>query len=600
MKLHVLGVPHTITRKDFSTCAFTQKVVKLCAMMTRRGHEVIHYGVEGSEVECSEHVSIVTAAEWGAHYSKPTTEHYDISMDGERAAYMALYTTRLRSALEERVSKEPFTEIICLTWNGPQKDGSEGIQQFRVETGIGYEHTWSDYRVYESYAWMHMQMGKAGLQAGGKWYWSVIPNSFDLNDFQPSESFQKSEDFLFMGRLNFDKGVGLAIDVAKRVGKKITIVGQGDPTPFLGAGNAHVTYVPPVSGIDRARMLSEAAAVFTPSIYVEPFCGVHVEAMLCGTPVITTDWGVFPETVLHGVTGYRCRTVEQMTWAAQHLDLLTLGAEDIRKYAASNFSLERVALMYEEYFQSVLNLKYPKGLYTENPERTQLDWLKKSGPKMLPVSLDVKLAVPEVPEQKHGWAADQDWERDWWGLHWAPHWDDEIKKQQTYFRLIGLPGDGADLGTREILDVGCGPVSMLQRTKHGPSVGVDPLAVTEETRARYVDAGVMFLNIKAEEMPTSRNFDEIWMYNCLQHTDSPAEIFKRVVACTRPGTAVRIFEWIDLGVCPGHPQNLTEKMFSDVFTDELFERPIWNIGFLNGFGGTVTEKYIAIHAVRKR
>jgi glycosyltransferase involved in cell wall biosynthesis len=599
MKLHVLGVPHTVTSKSFSTCAFTQKVVNLCAMMTRRGHEVIHYGVEGSEVEASESVAIISHAEWAAHYSKPTTGFYDISMDGDRAPYIKLYADRLRDSLSSRTSKsEPFTEIICCTWNGPQVDGSNGIQQFRVETGIGYEHAWSDYRVYESYAWLHMQLGKHWLQQGGKWYWTVIPNAFDVKDFLFDRRPGKTPDFLFMGRLNDDKGVGLAIDICKRIGRKITIVGQGNPERFL-QGNPHVTYLEPVAGRARADLLASAAAVFTPSIYVEPFCGVHVEAMLCGTPVITTDWGVFPETVLHGVTGYRCRTVEQMMFAAQNLDRLA-SSDVIRQYAAYNYSTDRVALMYEEYFQSVLNLKYPKGFYTENPARKQLDFLKRSTPVQPPVDLHVELVIPEPPVEKKGWAVDQDWERDWWGLHWAPHWDDEIRKQQTYFRLMGLRGNGEDFENDSILDIGCGPVSMLQRTTQGLSRGVDPLAVSDETRERYRKSEVEFLNLKAEEMPTDRQFDQVWIYNCLQHTDSPTEIFRRAIACSKVGAAFHIFEWIDLGVCPGHPQNLTEKMFAEVFTPDLFELPIWNVGFLTGFGGTVTEKYIAIHAIRKR
>ena len=604
MKLHVLGVPHTISRKHFSTCAFTQKVVNLCAMMSRRGHEVIHYGVEGAEVEASERVDIVSKSEWSAHYSKPSTEHYDTSMDGPRAAYMKLYAERLRAAIDQRVSKEPHTEIICLTWNGPQKDAMVGLPQFQVETGIGYEHAWSDYRVYESYAWMHMQMGKEGLQRGGKWYWAVIPNAFDLDDFRSAA--KRGEDFLFMGRLNDDKGVGLAIDVAKRVDRKITIVGQGNPERFLGRGCEHVTYLKPVSGQARADLLASAAAVFTPSLYVEPFCGVHVEAMLCGTPVITTDWGVFNETVLHGSTGYRCRSIEQMVWAAKNIDKLELSHASIQNYARYNFSLARVALMYEEYFQNVRNLKYPKGLYTENPGRKQLDFLVRSTPEVAPVDLNVEFVAPEPPVEKKGWAVDQDWERDWWGLHWAPHWDEEIKKQQTYFRLMGLT-DLTAVGS--VLDVGCGPVSMLQRRSHrSGSRGVDPLAVSDETLERYLKAGVEFLNIKAEEMPIDRQFDEVWCYNCLQHTDDPNEILRRMAACTaRPsvhgwtvGGAVRIFEWIDLGICPGHPQNLTEKMFADVFQNNSFDIQIWNVGQLRDFGGTVENKYIAIHAIRKR
>ena len=40
---------------------------------------------------------------------------------------------------------------------------------------------------------------------------------------------------------------------------------------------------------------------------------------MSGTPVIATNWGVFPETVIHGLTGWRCRTLEEFEWAAQNV-----------------------------------------------------------------------------------------------------------------------------------------------------------------------------------------------------------------------------------------------------------------------------------------
>jgi glycosyltransferase involved in cell wall biosynthesis len=615
MKLHVFGVPHTITRKDFSTCAFTQKVLKLCAMMHRRGHHVIHYGVEGAEVECTENVNLISHAEWSKLYKHPGTGEHITREDGPYAEYLAMYAQRLNVALRARTG-DVCTEILCMTWGGNgQRPGIRGIDQWEVETGIGYRVTWAPYRVFESYAWLHMHLGAEGLWNEPRWYWSVIPNSFDLSDFEFNAT--PGEDFLYMGRLNADKGVGLAIQVAKEVGRKITIVGPGDPHPFL-SGNPHVTYLPPVTSEQRKELMMQAKAVFCPTFYVEPFCGVHIEATLCGTPVITTDTGVFTETVHHGVTGWRCRNYEQFVWAAKNVE--QLDRSQARDWAAYNFSLERVALMYEEYFQSILNVKIQPdtdaslaGFYMPNPDRQQLDWLKKCAH---PVGTNINLDIPHIPPpplpklppKKEGWEADQDWERNWWGLDWAPHWDEEIKKQETYFRLMGMP-ENRDFGDKTILDVGCGPVSLLQRSKHGFSRGVDPLAVSAETRVRYATAGVEFLNIKAEEMPypgeamtgklEPRLFDEIWFYNLLQHTDDPIEILRRIVACAHQGTIVRAFEWIDLGVCPGHPQNLTEDMFWKVFGGDDFERPIWNVGALRDFGGTATNKYLAFVAIKK-
>jgi hypothetical protein len=68
MRFHVLGLPHTVSSKDFNACAYTQKVVKFCKMMSARGHYIIHYGHEDSDAICNEHVSVITNEDWQTCY----------------------------------------------------------------------------------------------------------------------------------------------------------------------------------------------------------------------------------------------------------------------------------------------------------------------------------------------------------------------------------------------------------------------------------------------------------------------------------------------------------------------------------------------------
>jgi glycosyltransferase involved in cell wall biosynthesis len=207
------------------------------------------------------------------------------------------------------------------------------------------------------------------------WYDCVIPNYFDPSDFEYRE--KKDGYLLFLGRLITNKGLAIAVDLAKRTGHKLLVAGQGSYEGVMGSKPPpHVEVIGYADVETRRKLLAGAKALIQASYYNEPFGGCVVEANMSGTPVITSDWGAFSETVVHGTTGYRCRTMDHFIWAVNNVDKLSPSA--CRDWAMKNYSCDRVVLMYEEFFQMLNDVKNSGGFYAEHPERNQLDWLKKS------------------------------------------------------------------------------------------------------------------------------------------------------------------------------------------------------------------------------
>lgn len=372
MRFHCLGLPHTVTNIEYVGCAYTQKVLKFCKMMKARGHYIIHYGHEDSDVICDEHVTVNTNKDLEIAYGNYDWRNNVAKYNLQDHAYLTFY----KNAIEEIGKRKQPKDFILPFWGSGVRPICDAHQDLIcVEPGIGYASGhWARWKIFESYAVYHAYCNISSCGTCKQdWYEAVVPNYFDLNDFDYCED--KEDYFLFLGRVYDGKGIHIAIQLTQEIGVRLVVAGQGslkssgyDPVP------SHVTEIGYADRDTRKRLMSKAKCGIVASMYLEPFCGVQMEMLLSGTPTITTDWGVFTENNIHGVTGYRCRTFEQFCWAGRNIDKIK--PADCRKWAL-NFSLEKVALMYEEYFQMVLDVHNGDGWYQKRPERESLGWLEK-------------------------------------------------------------------------------------------------------------------------------------------------------------------------------------------------------------------------------
>ena len=331
-RFHVINLPHTQLTKNYSTCAYTEKVRKFARMMREQGHEVLTY--------------VNSVGNQKKHGFNGPEDYLKIDFNDPKL--WPEFNERVIKQMKKNIKPKDF---ICVITGTPVQAIKDAFpDNITVEFGVGYKGVMNpSFRVFESHAWRNYVYGRYDLD--GAFYDEVIPNYFEVEDFPFQEN--KSDYYLFVGRIDANKGLNIAQDVCERLDKRLIVAGPGT---FKGYGE----YVGVVGSEERGKLMSQATALFCPTLYVPPFEGVHVEALLCGTPVITTDFGVFTETVENGVNGYRCKNLAEFMNATNQVK--DLSPQQIRKNAIAKYSLESVGKQYEDYFKR-LSALYDGGWY---------------------------------------------------------------------------------------------------------------------------------------------------------------------------------------------------------------------------------------------
>jgi glycosyltransferase involved in cell wall biosynthesis len=201
---------------------------------------------------------------------------------------------------------------------------------------------------------------RLGRRAGGEW--RAVPNFVDVRRYDFVPAVPEAAPLVFLSRVEEIKGAHLAIEAARSAGRRLVIAGNHSADergaaywrqrvePELAQGG--VEYAGPVDDRRKNELLGGAAALLVPVQWDEPFGIVFVEALACGTPVVSCPRGALPEIVAPGVNGFLAQSLDEMVAAVRRLG--TVGRRPCREVAERKFSRDVVAAEYERCYEAAL------------------------------------------------------------------------------------------------------------------------------------------------------------------------------------------------------------------------------------------------------
>lgn len=195
------------------------------------------------------------------------------------------------------------------------------------------------------------------LSAPGLNFVGTVHNAIDVSSFP----YQADKDgyLLWVGRFSPDKGPHLAIEAARRFGRRILLAGklnekpekeffESTVRPLLGPD---AEYVGEADATLKRELFAGAACLLFPIMWDEPFGMVMIEAMASGTPVVATRRGSVPEVIDHGRTGIIVDDLADMPRAIGRA--LELDPAACRAWVESRFDVPIMAEGYERIYRMI-------------------------------------------------------------------------------------------------------------------------------------------------------------------------------------------------------------------------------------------------------
>jgi glycosyltransferase involved in cell wall biosynthesis len=190
-------------------------------------------------------------------------------------------------------------------------------------------------------------------------YVATVYNGIDLSLYPLQQT--GGEDLVFLGRIHPDKGVDLAIEVARLSGMRLIIAGIiQDEAYFRERIKPHldgqkIVYIGPVDVAGKNQLFARARALLHLNTIPERFGLVLVEANAAGVPVVAMNLGSCPEVIKDGQTGF---LVDNVTEAVRSLERIPeIDRRACRSRVQQYFSVETMVAGYERVYSAIFDLE---------------------------------------------------------------------------------------------------------------------------------------------------------------------------------------------------------------------------------------------------
>lgn len=212
--------------------------------------------------------------------------------------------------------------------------------------------------MYEKYGGGYFVSISNSDRAPGLNYLATVYNGIDLSLYPLRKP--GGDHLIFLGRIHPDKGVHLAIEVARLSGLPLLIAGiiqdrtyyREQVEPYL---DRTIRYIGPVDVPGKNELFAHARALLHLNTIPERFGLVLAEANAAGVPVIAMDLGSCREVIEDGRTGFLVNNVHEAVRALERLGEIDPNA--CRRRVQECFSVETMVKAYERVYQKIFDLE---------------------------------------------------------------------------------------------------------------------------------------------------------------------------------------------------------------------------------------------------